>query len=336
MRRRLPLRAGGKRLGTVAIAVAAIALLAAASRSDRGSAAAAGVAHTLRDPALRTGTLANGLRYYVRANAMPAGRAELRLVVNAGSVLEDDDQQGMAHFLEHMAFNGTRHFPHQSLVDFVESSGMRFGADLNAYTNFDETVYMLTVPTDEPRFLEQGMTVLQDWASGGVTLDSAEIVAERGVVMGEWRSRLPDTTSQKLQAHQREVLFGAGSRYLERLPIGDTSQVEHAHREPVERFYRDWYRPDLMAVVVVGDVGQRRARDRARVRHRRYPQSVAASRRRLPAADHRRCSGSRRGPQLGASRQHHRGARRQTSHAARAAARHDRAVARCRRGIAGG
>jgi zinc protease len=248
------LRAGGKRLGTVAIAVAAIALLAAASRSDAGSAAAAGVAHTLRDPALRTGTLANGLRYYVRANAMPAGRAELRLVVNAGSVLEDDDQQGMAHFLEHMAFNGTRHFPHQSLVDFVEGSGMRFGADLNAYTSYDETVYMLTVPTDEPRFLEQGLTVLQDWASGGITLDSAEIVAERGVVMGEWRSRLPDTTSQKLQAHQREVLFGAGSPYLERLPIGDTAQVEHAHREPVERFYRDWYRPDLMAVVVVGDI----------------------------------------------------------------------------------
>ncbi len=244
------------RLRPVAIAIASIGLLAAASGTTVGSAGESTFEHadTLRDPALRTGTLANGLRYYVRANAMPAGRAELRLVVNAGSVLEDDDQQGMAHFLEHMAFNGTRHFPHQSLTDFVESSGMRFGADLNAYTSYDETVYMLTVPTDEPRFLEQGLTVLEDWASGGVTLDSAEIVAERGVVMGEWRSRLPDTTSQKLQAHQREVLLGAGSRYLERLPIGDTAQIESAHREPVERFYRDWYRPDLMAVVVVGDI----------------------------------------------------------------------------------
>jgi zinc protease len=253
-----------RRLGALAAALASIALLAAASGTTGVRAGKSASAHadtisdthadTLHDPALRTGTLANGLRYYVRANAMPAGRAELRLVVNAGSVLEDDDQQGMAHFLEHMAFNGTRHFPHQALVDFVEGSGMRFGADLNAYTSFDETIYMLTVPTDEPRFLEQGMTVLEDWASGGVTLDSAEIVAERGVVMGEWRSRLPDTTSQKLQAHEREVLFGAGSRYLERLPIGDTAQVEGAHREPIERFYRDWYRPDLMAVVVVGDI----------------------------------------------------------------------------------
>jgi zinc protease len=216
---------------------------------------------------------------------MPAGRAELRLVVNAGSILEDDDQQGMAHFLEHMAFNGTRHFPHQSLVDFVEGSGMRFGADLNAYTSYDETVYMLTVPTDEPRFLEQGITVLQDWASGGVTLDSAEIVAERGVVMGEWRSRLPDTTSQKLQAHQREVLFGAGSRYLERMPIGDTTQVESAHRAPIERFYREWYRPDLMAVIVVGDIDaaavERELRERfgkiaEPAKHRARPTSTVA------------------------------------------------------------
>ncbi|HEY9515709.1 MAG TPA: insulinase family protein, partial [Gemmatimonadaceae bacterium] len=166
-----------RRLGALAIALASIALLAAASGTTGVRAGKSASAHadthadTLHDPALRTGTLANGLRYYVRANAMPAGRAELRLVINAGSVLEEDDQQGMAHFLEHMAFNGTRHFPHQALVDFVEGSGMRFGADLNAYTSFDETIYMLTVPTDEPRFLEQGITVLHDWASGGVTLD---------------------------------------------------------------------------------------------------------------------------------------------------------------------
>jgi zinc protease len=185
---------------------------------------------------------------------MPAGRAELRLVVNAGSILEDDDQRGMAHFLEHMAFNGTRHFPHQSLVDFVEASGMRFGADLNAYTSFDETVYMLTVPTDEPSFLERGLMVLEDWASGGILIDSAEVVAERGVVLGEWRSRLPDTTSQTIQRHQREVLFGAGARYLERMPIGLPEMLDTASRGPIARFYHDWYRPDLMAVVVVGDI----------------------------------------------------------------------------------
>ncbi|HEY9480047.1 MAG TPA: insulinase family protein [Gemmatimonadaceae bacterium] len=231
---------------------------AAAKGATRAVAPAAAVplvpAGPFQDPALRTGVLPNGLRYYVRRNAMPLGRAELRLVVNAGSILEDDDQQGMAHFLEHMAFNGTQHFPHQSLVDFIESSGMRFGADLNAYTSYDETVYMLTIPTDEPRFLAQGLTVMEDWASGGIILDSAEVVAERGVVLGEWRSRLPDTTSQTIQRHQREVYFGAGARYLERLPIGLPELLERATRGPIARFYHDWYRPDLMAVVVVGDV----------------------------------------------------------------------------------
>ena len=241
----------------VVLVTASVAVGRPAAHMQMKLAATAAVparADSLRDPALRTGTLPNGLRYYVRANAMPAGRAELRLVVNAGSILEEDDQQGMAHFLEHMAFNGTRHFPHQSLVDFIEGSGMRFGADLNASTSFDETVYMLTVPTDDPSFLAQGLTVIEDWASGGILIDSAEVVAERGVVMGEWRSRLSDTTSQKIQRHQREVLFGAGSRYLDRSPIGLTKLLETATREPIARFYHDWYRPDLMAVVVVGDI----------------------------------------------------------------------------------
>ncbi|HEY9479992.1 MAG TPA: pitrilysin family protein, partial [Gemmatimonadaceae bacterium] len=242
-------------IAAVGTASAAVGSPAASVRTTRAvTPAALAPADSLRDPALRAGTLSNGLHYYIRQNAMPLGRAELRLVVNAGSILEDDDQQGMAHFLEHMAFNGTRHFPHQSLVDFIESSGMRFGADLNAYTSFDETVYKLTVPTDEPRFLEQGLTVMEDWASGGVLIDSAEVVAERGVVMGEWRSRLPDTTSQTIQKHQREVFFGAGSRYLDRSPIGLTELLETATRGPIARFYKEWYRPDLMAVVVVGDI----------------------------------------------------------------------------------
>ncbi|HEU6450920.1 MAG TPA: pitrilysin family protein, partial [Gemmatimonadaceae bacterium] len=253
MIRLFPLPAEGKRLGAVAIAVASIALLSAASRERGSSVVLSEAADTLRDPALRTGTLANGLRYYVRANASPRGRAELRLVVNAGSILEEDDQRGMAHFLEHMAFNGTRHFPHQSLIDFVEASGMRFGADLNAYTSYDETVYKLTVPTDDARFLERGLTVLEDWASGGIVLDSAEVVAERGVVLGEWRSRLPDSVSKNYQVHQQAVLYGADSRYVTRFPIGKPALVKAAEPGPVRRFYEDWYRPDLMAVVVVGD-----------------------------------------------------------------------------------
>jgi len=206
------------------------------------------------DPALTVGTLPNGLRYYIRVNHTPAHRAELRLVVNAGSVLEDEDQRGLAHFLEHMAFNGTTHFPKHALIDYLETAGMRFGADLNAYTNFDETVYKLTVPTDEPRFLTQGFEMLADWAGGGITLDSGEVVAERGVVMGEWRSRLADTASQAAQNHQDSVVYGGDSPYFTRRPIGLTSIIQSAEPAPIRRFYHDWYRPDLMAVVVVGDI----------------------------------------------------------------------------------
>ncbi len=207
----------------------------------------------LRDPALTVGTLPNGMSYYLRANQSPAHRVELRLVVNAGSTLEDEDQQGFAHFLEHMAFNGTTHFPHGALVDFIETSGMRFGADLNAYTSFDETVYMLTLPSDDHAILEKGLDVLEDWASGGITIDSSEVVAERGVIMGEWRMRsLMDSATAKVRAHYDTVLYG-GSRYLVRQPIGDTTLIERATAGPIRRFYHDWYRPDLMAVVVVGD-----------------------------------------------------------------------------------
>jgi zinc protease len=212
----------------------------------------AAAAPALRDTALTVGTLPNGMRYYLRPNKMPAHRVELRLVVDAGSLLEDDDQRGFAHFLEHMAFNGTRHFPRTSLVDFIETSGMRFGADLNAYTSRDETVYMLTLPTDDDTILAKGLDVLEDWTSGGITIDSAEVVAERGVAMGEWRSRLRDTTSQKVSAHYDSLFYGR-SRYRTRDPIGDTTLIEGATATPIRRFYRDWYRPDLMAVVVVGD-----------------------------------------------------------------------------------
>jgi len=210
-------------------------------------------ADTLRDPALRIGSLPNGMHYYIRQNKAPAHRAFLWLAVNAGSVLEDNDQQGFAHFLEHMAFNGTTHFPRNSLVDFLESSGMQFGADLNASTSFDETVYKLTIPSDDPSLLKQGLQVVEDWASGAITIDSLEVVAERGVVMGEWRSRaLLDSVSERLQEHQREIMFG-NSRYASRQPIGLTTLLESANPAPLKRFYRDWYRPDLMAVIAVGD-----------------------------------------------------------------------------------
>ena len=201
------------------------------------------------DPTLRKGRLANGLTYYVRHNAAPENRAELWLVVNAGSLLEDDDQRGLAHFIEHMAFNGTRHFAHQDLVDYLESIGMRFGPDINAYTSFDETAFLLQVPTDRPGTLDKGLQILEDWA-GGITFDPQEVDQERGVVIEEWR--LGRGAEGRLIDAEIPVLF-ADSRYAERQPIGSREVLETASRDTIERFYRDWYRPDLMAVIAIGD-----------------------------------------------------------------------------------
>ncbi|MCP5520692.1 MAG: insulinase family protein [Verrucomicrobiales bacterium] len=201
------------------------------------------------DPAVTIGRLDNGLTYYLRENHKPENRATLRLVVNAGSVLEADDQQGLAHFLEHMAFNGTKHFAKQALVDFLEGIGMRFGADLNAYTSFDETVFLLEIPMDNAEVIDKAFLILADWA-GEVTLASEDIEAERGVVMEEWR--LGQGAEKRVMDRQIPVLLH-DSRYAERLPIGRTNIIETAPREAFTRFYHDWYRPDLMAVVIVGD-----------------------------------------------------------------------------------
>ncbi len=195
------------------------------------------------------GRLANGLRYYIRANKEPENRAELRLVVNAGSVLEDNDQRGLAHFVEHMAFNGTKHFPKNDVIDFMQSIGMRFGHDVNAYTTSDETVYMLQVPTDKPAIVDKALLVLEDWAHD-VTFDPAEIEKERGVITEEWR--LGRGAGARMQDKQLPVLL-KGSRYADRLPIGLMDVVQHATPDRLTRFYSDWYRPDLMAVVAVGD-----------------------------------------------------------------------------------
>lgn len=202
------------------------------------------------DPAVRQGQLDNGLRYYIRANTEPEGRAELRLAVNAGSIQEDDDQRGLAHFVEHMAFNGTERFAEPELVRYLESVGTRFGPDLNAYTSFDETVYMLQVPTDSADIFTTGLDVLREWA-GRVTFADSSIERERGVVLEEWRLRRG--AGERMQRVQFPIIY-AGSRYAERLPIGLPEIIEGAPPETLRRFYRDWYRPDLMAVVVVGDV----------------------------------------------------------------------------------
>jgi zinc protease len=202
------------------------------------------------DPEATVGTLPNGLRYYVRPNAKPAHRAELRLVVKAGSVLEEDEQRGLAHFVEHMEFEGTRHFPGQSIPDFLSSLGLGIGPDANAATSFDDTQYTLRVPTDVPGVVDRALLILEDWAQGA-SFDPAAIERERGIVLSEWRMNLGagERTQEKIRRVQLE-----GSRYADRRPIGDPSVIEHAQRDALLRFYHDWYRPDLMAVIVVGDI----------------------------------------------------------------------------------
>ena len=202
------------------------------------------------DPAVKTGRLPNGLRYFIRQNARPAKRVAMRLAVNAGAIQEQPDQRGLAHFLEHMAFNGTENFKPGELVSFLESIGARFGPHVNASTSFDETIYMLEMPTDRAGYVDRGMLVLRDFAAG-ISLLPAEVEKERGVVLEEWRGRLG--AGSRLTDKQLPVIF-QGSRYAERLPIGLPEVLKSAPRERLLAFYQAWYRPDNMAVVVVGDI----------------------------------------------------------------------------------
>ncbi len=202
------------------------------------------------DPNVKVGVLDNGLKYYIRHNEKPEDKVELRLVVNVGSMMEDEDQQGLAHFMEHMAFNGTKNFEKNELVSYLQSVGVKFGADLNAYTSFDETVYILPIPSDDEDILNQGLQVLEDWASN-VLLTDEEIDKERGVVIEEWR--LGQGANQRMRDEWFPVMF-KDSRYAERLPIGKKEVLESFDYETLRKFYRDWYRPDLMAVVAVGDI----------------------------------------------------------------------------------
>ncbi|MDW7695507.1 insulinase family protein [Flammeovirgaceae bacterium SG7u.111] len=202
------------------------------------------------DPSIRIGKLDNGMTYYIKKNAKPENKVDLRLAVNAGSILEDDDQLGLAHFMEHMCFNGTKNFEKNELVSYLQSIGVKFGAHLNAYTSFDETVYILPIPVDDEDKLNKGLQILEDWAFNA-SLDPEEIEKERGVVIEEWRLGLG------ADGRMREVWLPVllkDSRYAERLPIGTKEVLESFKPETIQRFYKDWYRPDLMAVVAVGDI----------------------------------------------------------------------------------
>jgi len=202
------------------------------------------------DKGVIIGKLPNGLTYYIRKNSEPKNRAELYLVNKAGSVLEGDAQQGLAHFTEHMAFKGTRDFPKKELINYLEKSGVKFGADLNAYTSFDETVYQLPLPTDSAKIFETGLNILANWA-GYVSFDTDQIDSERGVVLEE--SRLRGKNAQERLSHLIYPIILNNSRYAERIPIGKEDILKTFKPETIKSFYHDWYRPDLQAVIAVGD-----------------------------------------------------------------------------------
>lgn len=202
------------------------------------------------DPDVKMGVLSNGLTYYIRNNGKPEDKVELRLALKAGSILETEDQRGLAHFMEHMNFNGTTNFKKNELVDYLQSIGVEFGADLNAYTGFDQTVYILPIPSDDPEKLDKGFQILQDWA-GGALLTENDIDEERGVVIEEYRTRLGAAT--RMQSKYLDKI-AYKSKYADRLPIGTKENLENFKYESLRNFQKDWYRPNLMAVIAVGDL----------------------------------------------------------------------------------
>lgn len=202
------------------------------------------------DQNVKKGVLKNGLTYYIRKNSKPENKVDLRLIINAGSILENDDQQGLAHFMEHMCFNGTKRFPKNQLVDYLQSIGVKFGQHLNAYTSFDETVYFLPIPSDNPEKLEKGFQIIEDWAFNA-NLTPEEIDKERGVVLEEYRLGL-GADKRMQDKYIPKMMYK--SQYANRLPIGKKEILENFTYDKVVSFYKDWYRPNLMSVIVVGDI----------------------------------------------------------------------------------
>ena len=204
------------------------------------------------DPAVRYGTLSNGLTYYIYPNQKPAGEAEFYIVQRVGSILEEENQRGLAHFLEHMAFNGTKNFPGKRLIEYLEENGVRFGTDINAYTSFDQTVYNLSnVPTQREGLVDSCLLILHDW-SGFISLEGKEIDAERKVIHEEWRTKTG--ARERIYEQTLPKLFPNGNRYAHRMPIGLMEVVDNFPHQTLRDYYHRWYRPDLQAIIVAGDV----------------------------------------------------------------------------------
>lgn len=202
------------------------------------------------DRKVRIGKLENGMTYYIRANKKPENRVQFRLAVNAGSILEDADQLGLAHFVEHMAFNGTKHYKGNEMISELQKKGIEFGRGINAWTSFDETVYYVDLPTDSPEMIEMGFKILDGWANG-LLFEGEEIEKERGVILEEWRGGLG--AGERMRKATWPTML-KGSLYAERLPIGEEEIIRTFKHETIKRFYNDWYRTDLQAVIIVGDI----------------------------------------------------------------------------------
>lgn len=204
------------------------------------------------DPAVRYGKLDNGLTYYIVPNQATGAKAEFYIVQRVGSILEEEHQRGLAHFLEHMAFNGTKHFPGKTLINYLESNGVRFGVDINAYTAFDQTVYSISnVPTQRTGLVDSCLLILHDWGNH-ITLDAKEIDAERKVIHEEWRTKR--NVRDRIYEQTLPRLFPDSNRYAYRMPIGLMEVVDNFPHQALRDYYRKWYRPDLQAIIVAGDV----------------------------------------------------------------------------------
>jgi len=203
------------------------------------------------DPKVRYGKLPNGLTYYIRSNDLPKNRAEFYIAQNVGAILENDDQNGLAHFLEHMAFNGTKNYPGKGIINYLETIGVKFGTNINAYTSLDETVYNLSdVPTTREGIIDSALLVLHDW-SGFISLEGSEIDSERGVIREEWRTGAGSERRMWKEANKQKY---PGSQYAKRDVIGDTAVINNFAYKTIRDFYQKWYRPDLQAILIVGDV----------------------------------------------------------------------------------